>query len=356
MQGRTLILALALLTVPGCLAVTEEDGDVDAAPVEPAQQAKPNNDEEAPEEGALETSGLHAPPQWEIGDWWTVEVSTPLIEDTVTVTRVVTGTEAGDYLVGMPKDAWDERGLILHVPGLGGVRQEDLSFEVHDARFQPVQFPLTNETTWTTAYEGDPVDASVTVNPDGTADIDFCCGPNIQATYDPTIGALSTFNLDEGFISYTVTDHGEGFDRTVTVPHGHDLVFLNGRAAGLLDVASLEPAPPTGEVTLADDYDRVSFMQMAGPLGVVEQPASSHYIERTTAPDGTLFETTNPPTSTGLTLAFYEHEDVGGTWTFEHVAPGPGIAFTEGIGYHVFDVDMPSGTLLTGHEHHDGET
>lgn len=360
MQGRWLLVVLSVALTAGCLGLADQDVEAqeDEADAEGAVggSAEPQAGEETHDE-SLHEATLDAPPTWEVGDWWTVEISSPLVGESFTVTRVVTGTEAGDYLVGMPKDAWDERALIVHTPGFGGVGQEDLGFEVHDVRFQPVHFPLTDDTTWETQYEGDPVEANVTVNADGTATIEYCCEREIQATYDPSIGALSTFSLDGGFIAYDVIDHGADYEGVVTVPHGHDLVLFHGRALGLLDIQNLEPAPPMEEVTLREGYyDRVSFMQMVGPLGMVEQPASSHYIERATAPDGTVFETSNPPTSTELTLTFHEHETVGGTWAFEHIAPGPGAAFTEGIAYHVFDVDMPTGTLLTGHEHHDEET
>ncbi len=360
MKVKTVTLSLVLIATAGCLGLASDEEDPHAAPnAEPTEENEPTPT--TTQDTREPIRGLQEPPQWEPGDWWSIEIDAPLIGDPFTITRVVTGTENDNYLVGMPKDDWDERALILHVPGFGEVRQNDLSFEVHDIRFHPTQFPLTNDTTWTTHYEtgnanedeSTPIEATVAPHEDGTADITFCCEVTIEATYDPELKALSSFNLNNGFVTYNVIDHGTDYEGIVTVPHQHDLIFIHGRAAGLLDLATFEPAPPIEEIHIQEDYyDRVSFMQIAGPLGVVDQPASSHYIERATAPDGTVFETTNPPTETEFTVTFQEHEAVGGTWTLEHIAPGPGMVFTEGIAYHVFDVSMPTGELLTGHDHH----
>ncbi len=355
----SVVALLVLLLTAGCLGATDP-GD-DAAPTAtaeaPATEGARNatiDGGEAPSGGAEAASrSLASAPEWRIGEWWTVELTSTLTGETVEMTRVVAGTEGGDHLVGQPQDAWSTEGLVFHVPGLGEVRQEDLSYEVHDVRFEPLSFPLTDGATWQTSFEGLDVDATVTTNEDGTAEIHYCCGRNISATYDPAIGAISSFDADEGFISYEVTDHGYNYTGVVTVPHGHDLVFNHGRVAVGVSAAETEPAPPIEEVELDPDYQRVSFVQIAGPLGLVEQPASSAYVERATNPNGTTFETQHLPTDGGsLSVSFFETTELGGTWTFEHAAPGPGLAFTEGIAYHVFDIRLPAGHLLGDHSEH----
>ncbi len=296
------------------------------------------------------TRSLQTAPEWQVGEWWTIKMTSPLIGYDVTWTRVVAGTEGSDYLLGQPKDEWAKEALLFHVPGLGEVAQDDLSYEVHDARFHVADFPLTDGKEWDTEFEGNPVTAQVTTNPDGTAEIWYCCGANITATYDPALGVLSSFEA-EGLITYEVVDHGFGYEGIVTVPHGHDLVFVNGRIASVIDL-NMQPAPPVEEVEISSDYQRVTFAGIVGDV-VSGAPAGGAYREVATSPNGTTFETTRLPVEgAGLTVNVFETTEVGGTWSFEHEAAGPGIAFTEGIAYHVFDIELPQGQLQGDHSEH----
>lgn len=359
MEVRRLPIVLGVLLVTaGCLGATDAGEDANVTPTnattpDTADTDGATTDGDGPTDGAPAEATLTAPPDWRIGEWWTVELTSSLTGETVEMTRVVAGTEGEDYLIGQPEDAWSTEGLVFHVPGLGEVRQDDLSYEVHDVRFQPLQFPLTDGASWQTSFEGLDVEASVTTTDAGTAEIHYCCGRNITATYDPGVRAITSFDADDGFISYEVIDHGYDYTGVVTVPHGHDLIFNHGRVAGALSASSTQPAPPVEEVELDPDYQRVSFVQIAGPLGVVEQPISSAYIERATNPNGTTFETQHLPTDGGsFTVNFFETTELGGTWSFEHAAPGPGLAFTEGIAYHVFNMKLPEGHLLGDHGEH----
>lgn len=357
MEAKPLAIALAaLMLTAGCLGTTDdptaEDEDQSSA-AEPASRDAADGETGEADAAARTEPTLDEAPDWQPGDWWEVEVSSPFIGESFTVKRVVTGAEDDEFLVGMPTDGWDERALILHVPGFGEVHQDTLGFEVHDVGFQPLDFPLTDGTSWTTSYEGADVEATVATNPDGTASVHFCCERNITLTYDPGVGAITSFTLDEGFVAYEVVDHGEGYDDVVTVPHGHDLVFFHGVFAGAVGVREQAPKAPAETVELDDGYDRVSFFQAAGPLGIVDRPASSAYHERAEGPDGTVYETTHAPTSGSVTTSFHETTEVGGTWSFTHAAPGPGIAFTEGIAYHVFQTDLATGERLDEHADHD---
>lgn len=350
-----LALAVLMLTT-GCLGAGEDaagepeaNGSAeDAEPTEPTS-TKLSRDAEA----GVEEPSLEAAPDWEPGEWWEVQLSSSLTGDSFTVTRVVAGTEGEDYLVGMPTDAWDERALIFHVPGFGEVRRSDLSFEAHDVRFELLQFPLQAGSEWETSFEGNPVTASVEEASASTAELHYCCSRNISATYDASLGAISMLDVDDGFVRYEVTDHGYNYTGTVTVPHGHDLVFNHGRLAGAVSLQTTQPAPPVETLELSDDYGRVSFVQLVGPIGIVDRPISNAYVERATGPDGTTYETQHMPTDgSSFTAQFFETTELGGEWRFDHVAPGPGIAFTEGIAYHVFDIELPQGELQGDHSEH----
>ncbi len=355
----TLLLAL-LIGLAGCLGAggdeigaTNDTSDAgDRTGGDQNDALADGSGDDGGSSGTVDVSqrSLEAAPDWQIGEWWTIEMTSPLIGYDVTWTRVVAGTEGADFLLGQPQEEWVKDALLFHVPGLGEVAKDDLSYEVHDARFHVTDFPLTDGKEWETEFEGNPVTAQVTTDPDGTAEIWYCCGANITATYDPQLGVLSSFEA-EGLISYEVVDHGFGYEGVVTVPHGHDLVFVNGRIASVLSLDQ-EPAPPIEEVELSSDYDRVTFAGIVGDI-LSGPPVGGAYREVATSPNGTSFETTRLPVEgAGLTVNVFETTEVGGTWSFEHAAAGPGIAFTEGIAYHVFDIRLPEGTLLGDHSEH----
>jgi hypothetical protein len=289
------------------------------------------------------------------------------------VQRIVTGIENDNYLVGMPRDDWRNSAMVLHIPGFGEVRRNDLSFEIHDVRFEPVKFPLAKDKTWETAFEGRKVTATVTAIEGNRATIHFVgAADEITLTYDADLGEVAEYD-GVGYATYEVVDHGVGFEGLVTVPHMHDLIFVELRFAGVVapDGTQVPDAVPffggsyldasgTDTVEVDPTYDRVSFVIILGsvPLAPEAPPApNTYYSEKVTAPDGTVYENSiMAPDGDDFRLWFYQHDKPGGTWTFEHVAAGPGIALTEGIAYHVYDVDMPSGRVLpsTGEHPHGG--
>ena len=360
-RATALLIGLLILTA-GCLGATEGDEattPTSDAPGTAGQQDEPRQGAEGGEQGASATGSAGGPtadlpPAWILGEWWEIELTSPLLPgETITWTRVMAGFEGSDYLVGQPKETWEPFALLFHLPGLGEISQADLSYEVHDARFHPLQFPLQDGQEWETQIEGLDVTAQVTENDDGTFDIWYCCGRNATATYDPALGVLTHLTVD-GLLTYNVVDHGYGFEGIITVPHGHDLVFVHGRVASVLDINGLTPAAPVETMEISDDYGRVTFAGIVGDIaGQGTSPTGAAYTERVTGPDGTVYETTKlPGEPAGLKLNIFETTELGGTWELEHVAAGPGIAFTEGIAYHVFDVQMPQGTLLGDHSEH----
>ena len=107
-----------------------------------------------------EPRSLAEAPSWRSGEWWRIRL-TDFTGDTFEVTRVVAGVEGDDYLVGMPATEWINDFMVLHIPGFGEVAREDLSYETHDVRYEPLRFPLTQGAKWATAFEGQPMSAEV---------------------------------------------------------------------------------------------------------------------------------------------------------------------------------------------------
>ena len=110
------------------------------------------------------------------------------------------------------------------------------------------------------------------------------------------------------------------------------------------------------EVPVDPTYDRVSFVLILGNLRG-DLPVGGYYKETATAPDGTVYELDmRPDAGRQFRIGTFKHDAPGGTWRFEHLALGPGIAMAEGIAYHVYDILLPSGAILPSvgeHQHGD---
>lgn len=312
---------------------------------------------------------LEAPPLWQIGEWWKIRL-VDLTGAVIEVTRIVAAVEDQFYLVGMPKDQFRDDLMVLHLPGFGQILRSDLSFEIHDAPFQPLKFPLKAGESWNTGFEGRSLLARV-VSAEGTvARVNLRTPPgmqgsdNINITYDAATRDVSNHS-QPGYAFYDVIDHGYNYTGTVLVPHMHDLVFQHFRIAGAFASFSTnvnsppQPAPNITEtIRLGNGYDRASFVLilvditaiLAGqsrPLGV--------YQETVVAPGGKKFEATLSPADTSpVKVPTYFMEKPGGEWTLTHVAGGFGVAGAEGIAYHIYEFDLPSGKLKpsTGEHKH----
>ena len=350
---RSLPLLLAALLLGGCVA-TEAPAPSAASPGPVAPAASRSIVvEPAPPRAEGDVRGLAEPPRWESGEWWRVRVTERMSGQTFEVTRVVAGIEGDDYLVGMPQDAFVDAAMVLHLPGFGQVGRSDLGYEIHDSRFSPLRFPLVEGATWETEFEGDAMTATVLWARGNAAEVEIAGeGGHILLTYDATIGEARRLVVD-GYLEYDVVAHGRGHTGIVTVPHMHDVVFNTFRFAGAL--MGMQPAPPVERIAIDDAYDRVSFAFLAGafiPDG--RTLTAGVFRERATAPDGTSFELLlTPADRPGEHIAFFGHAAPGGEWLFEHLPLGGGYVVAEGIAYHVYDVELPSGRLLE-HAHGGG--
>jgi hypothetical protein len=334
-----LVLALLLTLLAGCLT---GDEDLAGAQSEDSEIYTPEPDEDATQEPSPSSGSedpLESTPRWQIGEHWTVRVTSTLLDGPVTYDRVVAGLSGQGYVVGQPADARSTAGLLLHVPGLGRVGFENLSYNVHGTTFAPVKFPLTEDRSWTTAFEGDEVEATVTSVDETTARVEFTGERKITLTYDAEINAVSKLEVDDGVLAYEVVDHGQSFKGSVAAPVDRQLVFEHGRAAGLNGFDG-EPAAPHDNVTVPEGYDETAFLQIAGNTGEPPVPASGVYVERATSPNGTTYETRHLAAQPGLTITFQRDVNPNGTWELQHAAGGTGIAFTEGVAYRLFTAKL----------------
>jgi hypothetical protein len=356
------VVCLALL-LAGCLGASK-------APVQqastPASGGNATLDLKLLPSGAPAASAppatLAAPPQWRSGEWWDVKVTDAFDSKSYETKRVVAGTEGDRYLVGMPRDKFSNELMVLHIPGFGQVTQDTLGFDVHNVLFEPVKFPLTDGLQWDTKFEGRPFTATASVKSPTVAEVDLKnanTGEHMHLTYDATVHEVTKLVFDN-YATLEVLGHGYDYQGVITVPHMFHLVFQQARIGPVLS-GNNEALPPVESVKVDDTYDRVSFVELLGsalPFFAPNAPAvaAGYYKETATGPDGKTYTTEMLPSETGLKTAFFMADKPGGVWQFQHVAAGPGIVESEGIAYHVYDVEMPSGHILpsTGAHHHGG--
>lgn len=306
-------------------------------------------------------------PRWRLGEWWTYTMTDGFTGGTYEFTRVVVGEDraAGNYLVGFPVESFSNDVMLFHIPGYGDIAQSNLAYETHDAYFQMLDFPLTDGKEWEAEFEGTGKGPALVTVDGGKANIELISpNYNVQATYDPEIGEISEMTINNGtYATYKVTGHGYDYQGLVRVPHAHDLIFMHGRLAGVVDLSQpvLPPNPkgPTDTVEITAGYDRASFIiAVGGGPAFGLPPPPGVFRETVTAPDGTVYEATLTPvdvaTGTPLKIIAVGHDNPTGTWSLEHVAAGPGIAFVEGIGFHSIDVELPSGCVVASFnaQHH----
>lgn len=377
MRHRAILLAalLAAIGIAGCV----DDG--------PENVATEVGDDTEPTE-AIPTFGPHSglprdidlvpdrtweePPQWILGEWWEIELTSGFTGETSTFTRVVAGKEGENYLVGMPLESFNDEAMIMHFPGFGLIQSNTLGYEAHDFMFEPLSFPLEVDTTWQSLWQGaNAVLTHLVADRDdenGLVYLEAGGAQTITYTYDVEMGQIVEFNAP-GYASYRVIDHGYDYEGMVRVPHGHDLTFFHGRLGPAVGVAQSEGVQvpntnllvspnPIETITISEDYDRASFILAAFDLAPLllnaNLPVSTGVNSITaTAPDGTSYDLTTLPTQAGHSIVSFAHDLPAGEWTLQTVAAGAMQVFMEGVSYVVFDVDLPSGCVQLTERVHD---
>jgi hypothetical protein len=298
---------------------------------------------------------LQAPPEWRLGQWWQVRVTDHLSGGVHETTVVVAGAERDWFLTGMPADDFLHSLMVLHLPGIGQVAKDTLGWDVHDEVFHVLQFPLREGDTWDTHWSAAPVQADVVSVSGNRAEVEFVGNSaHFKVVYDADVGTIVSMDIP-GYAQMEVIDHGFEYEGVVTVPHQHDLIFFHGRLAGAVGVGVQDTGPhaPVETITVSGDYDRVSFALLVFAL------APGFYAAEATAPDGSRYETQFVATEPDqINIQIHSNDDPVGDWEVLFLAGGAGAVAIEGIGYHVFDIELPSGCLVAAmdeHAHHGAE-
>ncbi len=354
------VFVAAAILLAGCFGSPEGESPEPSASVD---SDLPNFQPVAPEEEAPRT--ILEAPKWKQGEWWKIRMTDSGFTGSVyETTRVVVGQEGDHYLVGMPMDEFSDDFMVIHIPGFGQVTKEDLSFEVHDALFQPLRFPLVEGDSWVTAFEARAVTMTVkAIESETRAVIEMTTGTgtpqdNANLTYDALIGEVVENDMPN-YATYEVVEHGFNYTGVVTVPHMHDLIFAHFRIGPAWNgqTGTDAVATITDSIDVDTTYDRVSFgLIFSHAAGAVAPNAGGYYHELATAPNSEEFELTVMPTDSPIQILTVGLDKPGGVWTFEHQVGGPGFIGAEGIAYHTYHVEMPSGRVLpsTGEHAHGG--
>lgn len=301
-----------------------------------------------------------AAPRLVKGEWWRIRFESGFIDGIPEIVRVVADAGPGGYVVGMPHEGWLKEAIIFHAPAFGDVGP-DLSYDVHNVRFEPLRFPLAKGATWITPFGGTNYTATVESADERTATIRYDPPPSDPQPTDPVYAALGALSplagdgsmrmtydarqhevvkFESAFGTWEVVAHGYNFTGWVTVPRGE-------RTA--IDYGQFLPATPGGPVvtrtrSVEAGFNRLTLLHVIAPLG----PGA--YRIRDVSPNGTEY-VTESVASQALVVKFYEASSPGGEWTLEDVVGGPGATYTMGMAYHQYDIRLPDGAIRMDHSH-----
>jgi catechol 2,3-dioxygenase-like lactoylglutathione lyase family enzyme len=154
MRGLALLAALAVL-LAGC-----SGSDPPASGADDAAQ------DGAGAHGEHDSATHILAPTWKVGDFWTLEspqqASGPF-------THVVSGESGDDWIVDTDSTDTAFFNARSDVSFLGKVRKSDLAGSQGSARVEFLRFPLQQNQSWTTSWDGEPMTVTVVDVKDGKA-------------------------------------------------------------------------------------------------------------------------------------------------------------------------------------------
>ncbi len=356
------ILMAALLVTMGLAGCTDDPAPEAATEPDVLVGDRPDTTYSDVETGQAVGPDLNATtaaaPELIPGEWWRIQYDNAFSDEVVDVVRVVAEVDDEGYIFGMPHEGWLKEAISFHSPAFGDVGF-DLSYNVHNERFHPVQFPLVEGNEWDTKFVGADYRAIVESADEHTATIVFEAvgepDPLTQAMIlagmvDASAAMTLVYDarqheivsMESGLGRWEVVEHGYDFEGWVTVPRGEDTAI----DYGVFGPASEAHTPLERQITVADDFNRMTMMHFVGTL---DANAPGHLEARDVTPDGEDWRTTL--TGGGFRLAFYETNAPGGTWTVQDTVIGAGFTYHMGIAYFQYDILLPDGTRRVDHGH-----
>jgi len=287
------------------------------------------------------------------GEWWRIRFTGDFYDPQEVIRVVANATQEG-YVFGMPHSGWLKEAIVYHAPAFGDVGL-DLSYAVHNERFEPVRFPLEKGATWETLFAMTPYTAVVESADDHVAEITLTPPPST----DPTATAICALGMPCDFAmrltydarmhevvrmesplgTWEVVEHGFEFRGWVTVPDAmHTAIDY-----GVFGPSTDNPLP-TRTVSVDDRFNRITLLHAVFAL------SPGAFRITSTAPTGESLVTQHIG-GAGGTFGIHELADPGGEWTQEDLAVGAGGTYTMGIAYEQYDILVPDGARRPTHGH-----
>jgi hypothetical protein len=306
----------------------------------PAADAPGAGGESRAASSALASRTLEAPPDLQVGEWWTLEVDPTLVGATYPTTLVVTGRTGDQATIGIPPAEFAHDFLVLHVPPLGDLDLNTFAWRVMWDDFEALRFPLELGRTWTADFHGRDVEAEVTAVEGHRAHVTMIGdGERIEFTYDAEIGMITDFREEALGLAFRVTDHGFDYAGEVMTPSGIQLALMESPAGA--------PTHHEGDARGVSTSVEVDTGGSHGSLSLVlwnvgYENRDGTYRITVTAPDGTTFEERfeGPERGEAVAVQSFGHDAVTGTWQVEFERDGPA-----GLLVELFTYDLTEGRV-----------
>lgn len=298
----------------------------------------------APPPSGTAARSLAAPPDLQIGEWWSVEVDPELVGVTIPTTLVVTRRDGDVAGIGIPPQAFSHDFLVLHVPVLGDLDLSTFAWRVMWDDFEALRFPLEEGRTWTADFHGQDVDATVTRVEGNRAWVSMTGeSEQIELVYDADVGMITEFREDRLRLGFRVTDHGFDYRGNVLDLAGIELGLMASPAAAAASAGS-EGAHDGHAVTTTLDVETAgshgSLSLVLWGVGTEGEPGQ--YRIAATAPDGRVFEQSFDGSSgPGPVVARSSgHDAVTGRWEIDFERDGPAGLLVELFTYDLNEVEL----------------
>lgn len=176
--------ALLLLLAAGLAGCSGDGG--------PAGEGAPSGD---PVPGVHEAAAGLLAPEWEVGDFWTLQspqqASGPF-------THVVSADQGDDWVVDTDSRETAYFDARFDISFLGKVRKSDLAGSQGSTRVEFLRFPLTQHMNWTTTWDGEPMALHAADVRDGRATVQARRADGTlyaEYVYDARAGYFSRFTF-----------------------------------------------------------------------------------------------------------------------------------------------------------------
>lgn len=276
------------------------------------------------------------PPEWRVGDWWTYHLTSDTYGIDTTVTLVVANETPTGYAIGYPAAQAENATLplLFHMPAIGPVT-EALAYDVHEERFEPIDWPLEDGKSWTATWIGADVrltahEENETWRINNTGHEDDAAGLRYEIVYDPTVGAITSFTRTglDGVLRQGVelVERGTTFTGEIATVGNIRVVLLESRTEG--SMAAGAPAVPQIAFAPPEGVDTLLVGCVAGG-----EPGQYHAEVRNAAGVVCALDTTVQPGAATLDLQVVEAPAEGDGWEARLAAVGQGSATAEVLGY-----------------------